>query len=136
MSKSHIGNKTGFQKGYIPWNKGKKGVREYPKGKNHSMYGVHRYGEEAPNWKGGKKKNNRGYVFIFLPKHSNSNNKGYIFEHRLIMEKKLGRFLKSIEVVHHINNDKSDNRIENLILFSNDIEHRAYHKRQRELLRI
>lgn len=51
----------------------------------------------------------------------------YQLEHRWVMEKFLNRLLSKTEVVHHINGDKTDNRIENLELFSSKSEHMRHH---------
>lgn len=73
-------------------------------------------GEKSPKWKGGRHINDGGYVKIHKPNHPRSD-KGYILEHRYVMEQKLGRYLEPHESVHHINGIKDDNRIENLELW-------------------
>ena len=52
-----------------------------------------------------------------------------ISEHRLIMEKKIGRPLTKKEVVHHLNGDKKNNKIHNLMLFPNQKAHASFHSK-------
>ena len=84
--------------------------------------------ELNPNWKGGKTYDRNGYVYVFYPEHPFCNSKGYIMEHRFIMEGHLGRYLTKEEKIHHINGDKKDNKIQNLMLFPNHSKHLTYER--------
>lgn len=82
------------------------------------------------NGYGHTKKHNQGYILAYVPKHPNAHKDGYVMLHTILMERKLGRYLSNDEVVHHINHDKSDNRIENLMLMTK-YEHRSMHMKER-----
>jgi len=99
MSESHLGQ--------IAWNKGKPGL----KGKKHGR------------WNGGVTYHEMGYRYIWNPDHPYCNKKGYVREHRLVMEQKIGRYLLPTEIVHHINGDTADNRIENLAIYASEHDH-------------
>lgn len=62
--------------------------------------------------------NSQGYRLLYRPEHPASTKSGHILEHRYVMERHLGRPLADYETVHHINGERSDNRIENLQLRS------------------
>lgn len=65
-------------------------------------------------WKIEKIVSKGDYDYAVVKKHPNAMRYGYVLHHRIIMENHLGRFLNPNEVVHHINGNKKDNRIENL----------------------
>ena len=79
-----------------------------------------------PNWKGGKRKKSNGYIEIYCPDHPNANSRKCVYEHQLVMEEHIGRYIKRGEVIHHIDGNKSNNNIDNLLLLSNS-EHIKLH---------
>ena len=107
-----------FKKGGTPWNKGKKMSDKYKS---------QRIGKNNGRWKGGRRICKR-YILIYCPTHPYCHN-GAILEHRLVMEKYIGRVLLPTEIVHHINGNYKDNKVENLMLFSNQSEHVKHHKK-------
>lgn len=82
------------------------------------------------NGYGHTKKQNGGYVLAYAPKHPHAHKDGYLMLHTVIMERAIGRYLKENEVVHHINHDRQDNRLENLRLMDKK-EHMRMHMKER-----
>ncbi len=78
-------------------------------------------GERSPIWKGGRFKSKSGYIYIYSPNHPNKLFGNYVAEHRLIMEKHIGRYLTKQEMVHHTNAIKNDNRLSNLRLVTKKV---------------
>lgn len=90
-----------------------------------------RTGRRGATWKGGRIVDKSGYVLVKKSDHPDANSTGYVREHRLVMEKTLGRRLESHEVVHHKNGERSDNRPENLQLYSTNGAHLSHELRGR-----
>ena len=82
------------------------------------------------NGYGHTKRHNRGYILTYVPHHPNAHKDGYVMLHTIIMERHIGRYLAKDEVVHHINHNRSDNRIENLLLMKKN-EHMTMHMKER-----
>jgi hypothetical protein len=71
-----------------------------------------------PNFKTGKTKTDHGYILVFVGKgHHLADVRGYAYEHRINAEKKLGRKLKKEELVHHKDENKTNNNEDNLEIF-------------------
>lgn len=118
----------------ISWNKGKKMTDEYCKKASECKKGLY-MGIKSWLWKGGKFFTKNGYIAIYAPNHPNTRSDKHILEHRLVMEKYLGRFLREDEIVHHINKNVSDNRIENLELMKAGEHTRMHNILRNERLR-
>jgi hypothetical protein len=87
-----------------------------------------RFKANNQNWVGGVIKTPGGYVKVRDPLNVMADSRGYVWEHRLVMAKHLGRPLSRTEVVHHIDDNKSNNELSNLMLFGSQSEHIAHHR--------
>ena len=110
-----MSNKSQFQKGMIPWNKGKYGYMSA----NRTSFTKEDL--EAKRIIGKPRKDRDGMICCSeekVPVRS-YNGKVYMHQRRVsyskwLMEKELGRKLESNEVVYHIDGDKYNNELNNL----------------------
>jgi len=97
----------------------------------------HNIGPKNGMWKGGRSVASNGYVLIRVGiDHHLADVRGYAYEHRLVAEEKLGRRLRAGEQVHHVNENKSDNRPENIEIEPSQFHHQAKHRRAERGLRV
>lgn len=89
------------------------------------LMGEMRKGQNNPNWKGGEITKPDGRVMVYVGAGK------YQYRARYLMEQQLSRKLFSTEVVHHINGDKTDDRLENLKLITFS-EHSVLHNKGRK----
>lgn len=70
------------------------------------------------------------YVLVYRPDHpaamTSDNWEGYVYEHIVVIEKKIGRRLRDDEEVHHLDLDRSNNDPTNLIVLEKS-QHRTLH---------
>ena len=88
-----------------------------------------RFGEDNNNWRGGRTITQSGYVLLRMPGHHLADCRGYVYEHRLVAEQKLGRRLLPGELVHHIDENKQNNVPSNLEIVSGNAEHFLHHRK-------
>jgi hypothetical protein len=99
-------------------------------GPANGMFGMTK--NKAPRWQGGRKVRKDGYVMVVVddshphPSYVSKAGTKYVLEHRLVLEMKLGRYLKPGEVVHHVDGNPSNNLVDNLQLFASQSEHVRY----------
>jgi len=97
-------------------------------------------GDTNPRWNNGVRYDaSHGFYVHVKPDHPfyqmsmNAGGQKYIAEHRLVVAMSIGRLLEKWEVVHHINGDNTDNRLENLELLSSQTKHLPYNLLQTEV---
>lgn len=86
-----------------------------------------RTGQNNSNWKGGVVVlHDRGYIRIYHPSHPRANNRGYVYQHRLLAEKAVGKILPESVPIHH--HDKIQ-----LVICEDQDYHMVLHQRTRAL---
>lgn len=90
-----------------------------------------KFGNKNSCWRGGQVDLD-GYIGILRPDHPHANN-GYVYEHRLVFEKFIGRYLTTKETIHHVDHNKQNNDKTNLLYFPHGIWHSHFHLIEKEV---
>ena len=100
--------------------------RERMSGENNYQFGLRE--ERSPNWKGGRKINNCGYVYLKKPSHPKANKDGYVSEHVFVWMNYWKKDIPLNYMVHHKDGNRQNNKIENLLLVDHR-DHTNIHKK-------
>lgn len=90
-------------------------------------------GDRNPKWRGGAMRMSDGRFLIYSPEHPYPNVKNYVLRYRLVVEQSIGRYLLPHEIVHHKNDDPTDDRLENLEVLTRR-EHIELHRPEMQRL--
>lgn len=83
-------------------------------------------GDKHSMWRGGKSLK-KGYWTVHMPEHPRASSNKRVFEHIVIMENHVGRYIKKGEMIHHIDFDRGNNNLKNLYLCKNPSDHAQCH---------
>lgn len=77
----------------------------------------------------GRMLDKRGYVLALAKGHPRANRDGYVWEHVLVAEKSLGRFIPPDHPIHHVDGNPANNEPSNLVVCEDQAFHRLLHQR-------
>lgn len=86
-------------------------------------------GQIPHNYKGGRSLSSHGFVRIVKKDHPRAMDGMYVYEHILVAERALGRYLPLGVIVHHHDENRQNNDSYNLVICQNNAYHRLLHVR-------
>lgn len=99
----------------------------YWKGKKHYKSTKEKISKShKEKWKGHERKDWEGYIFVRDDSHPFKNYRGYIRKHRKVIEDFIGIIIPKKWEIHHVDKDKENNHISNLMVFINKSAHRRF----------
>ncbi len=115
----------------VPLYDGHGGIKGRPRRYILGHHSKGRTGESNSGWKGGIINGSQGYKKAYCPGHPRATSQGYVAEHILIAERAFGKPLPKWAMVHHSNENRSENHNSNLVICQDNAYHRLIHRRKR-----